>query len=245
MNNCFIMKKIPILRFNDLKREIYTQSRSDRNGLTVEYFGDFNDKFGMAKKKLDADLVNLKIKKNPKFTSIHKFGFQKQNFQELKLKKKEDENNQYIEVIEKRIIKKMENYFHKRLKNKTNLLYNNTIFNNKNLIKFQNSHINYKIYQNFISHNFPQKNNLIQSNIQIQDEENENNKKEIPKFCEVGTNTETINNYEAIENYNFKPKKYILPNINYQTPEKTPRNKSTYSFDKNNILKRYSLKINK
>ena len=148
------MKKIPILRFNDLKREICTQSRSDRNGLTVEYFGDFNDKFGMAKKKLDADLLNLQIKKKGKVTSIHKFNFPKQNFQELKLKKNEDENNQYIEVIEKKIIKKMENYFQKRLKNKYNLFNNNIIFNNSNLIKFQNSHIN-----------FPQK-SLIQNNLE-------------------------------------------------------------------------------
>ncbi len=238
------MKKIPILRFNDLKREICNQSHTERNGLTVEYFGDFNDKFGMAKKKLDADLPNLRIKKIKKFTSIHKFGFEKHNFQELKLKKNEEENNQYMEVIEKKIVKKMENYFQKRLKNKNNIFYNNTLFNNNNLIKFQNSHIHFKIYQNLISQNFPQK-NLIQSNIKLQDEEHKNNKKEIPKFCEVGTNTESINNYEAIENYHFKPKKYILPNINYQTPEKTPRNKSTNSFDKNSILKRYYIKINK
>ena len=235
------MKKIPILRFNDLKREICTQSRSDRNGLTVEYFGDFKDKFGMAKKKLDADLVNLQIKKKGKVTSIHKFNFPKQNFQELKLKKNEDENNQYIEVIEKKIIKKMENYFQKRLKNKYNLFNNNIIFNNSNLIKFQNSHINEKIYNNFISYNFPQK-SLIQNNLE---EEHKNNKKETPKFCEIGTNTENINNYEAFENKNFKPKKYILPNINYQVPIKSQRNKSTNSLDKNSVLKRYYIQINK
>ena len=87
------MHKIPILRFNKLKIDIEKRAISDRSGLTIEYIGELNDKFGMAKKKiLDVDLVNLRYKNNlfhnPKLNLIQRFTFPKQNFQEFRVKKK-------------------------------------------------------------------------------------------------------------------------------------------------------------
>ena len=82
------MHKVPILRFNKLKNNIDKKAINLRKGLTIEYIGELEDKFGMAKKKISyVDLIGLKFKKklfqNPKLNLINRFTFSKQNFHNL------------------------------------------------------------------------------------------------------------------------------------------------------------------
>ena len=59
------MHKVPILRFNKLKNNIDKKAINLRKGLTIEYIGELDDKFGMAKKKIsNVDLIGLRFKKN-------------------------------------------------------------------------------------------------------------------------------------------------------------------------------------
>ena len=259
------MHKIPILRFNKLKIDIENKAITDRSGLTIEYIGELNDKFGMAKKKiLDVDLVNLRYKNNlfhnPKLNLIHKFTFPKQNFQEFRVKKKEEDNHKIIKIIEKNIVSKMEKYFQKRIQNKSksNLQVNyfrnitsnnykhshilsegNNINNNiKNKsTKFQLNNINnkYQIHQTSVSHDIPEK-IFFKSKFRIKEEKQENENNKLKLYCDAGTNTEESNPYNTIQTENFSSKKvYTLPKIQYITYLKTPRNKLKLSFEKKRI----------
>jgi hypothetical protein len=145
------MYKVPILRFNKLKNNIDKKAINNRKGLTIEYIGELDDKFGMAKKKIsNVDLISLRFKKklfhNPKLNIINRFTFSKQNFQEFQLKKTEEDTDKIIKTIENNIIAKMQLYFQKRIqkKKKINLpqsddtyseksSLNNNINNNNNI----------------------------------------------------------------------------------------------------------------
>ena len=237
------MHKIPILRFNKLKIDIENKAITDRSGLTIEYIGELNDKFGMAKKKiLDVDLVNLRYKNNL--------------FHNPKL----EDNNKIIKIIEKNIVSKMEKYFQKRIQNKSksNLQVNyfrnitsnnykhshilsegNNINNNiKNKsTKFQSNNINnkYQIHQTSVSHDIPEK-IFFKSKFRIKEEKQENENNKLKLYCDAGTNTEESNPYNTIQTENFSSKKvYTLPKIQYITYLKTPRNKLKLSFEKKRI----------
>ena len=249
------MHKVPILRFNKLKNNIDKKAINLRKGLTIEYIGELDDKFGMAKKKIsDVDLIGLKFKKklfqNPKLNLINRFTFSKQNFQEFQLKKTEEATDKIIKTIENNIIAKMQLYFQKRIqkKKKINLhkyYFSNVTSNNSNTNILGNRNKKYNNYKNdknkksiFQSCIFSNKylQHQTSGSQEISEKKRLNNKIKVKEEKKENENKikklycEVGTNTEE-SNYNFSPKKInVLPKIQFIGNFSSSKKKLKLSF---------------